>query len=240
MSRCHRFYIPDSTKYIKFDICDKGIVHQCTSVLRLWVGDSIHVFNGTDPIDHIYQIDKIDKKSIWLSWIWELQREWASKNVHILQSYPNKLSKMELIVQKCSEIWVQKIVFFRSEYSQSPDFLSKSKIDRLHKIATQSAEQSNRASIIWLDFEKTLNFDTIASAQSICFHTDPNIDLTLKDIAPNWDSNICLLIGPEWWFSEKETILFKEKNVTFVSLWTSIFRTETVAMLTSFYLLQQS
>jgi 16S rRNA (uracil1498-N3)-methyltransferase len=63
-----------------------------------------------------------------------------SHDLILYQAFPNKLSKLEYIVQKCSEIGYKKIVFFESERSQK-FVLSESKKDRLQKIATEAIEQ---------------------------------------------------------------------------------------------------
>jgi RsmE family RNA methyltransferase len=60
--------------------------------------------------------------------------------ITLYQACPNKLSKFEVIVQKCCEVGYSKIVFFESERSQK-FVLSDNKKERLNKIAIEAIEQ---------------------------------------------------------------------------------------------------
>ncbi len=62
-------------------------------------------------------------------------------NLHVFQAYPNKISTMEIIVQKLVEIGIKKLTFFPSEHSQIRD-LSEQKQLRLSSISREALEQS--------------------------------------------------------------------------------------------------
>lgn len=64
----------------------------------------------------------------------------AQKHMTLYQALPNKMEKIEWIIEKNTEIGVKKIVFFRAERSQKL-FLSDAKKERLKKIAQEALEQ---------------------------------------------------------------------------------------------------
>ena len=74
-----------------------------------------------------------------------------SFSLTLYQALPNKLSKLEHIVQKCSEVGYAKIVFFLAERSQKLS-LTPNKIQRLHTIVKEAIEQCGRNTIPQLVF----------------------------------------------------------------------------------------
>ena len=59
----------------------------------------------------------------------------------MLIALPNKQDKLELIVQKLTEIWIQRIILRPAERSVVKSF-SPNKQERLHKIMQEALEQS--------------------------------------------------------------------------------------------------
>ena len=90
---------------------------------------------------------------------WEVElQNWADKEIsaRIIKQYekpnpqaqsamlialPNKQDKLELIVQKLTEIWIQTLFLWTSERSVVKSF-SPNKQERLHKIMQEALEQS--------------------------------------------------------------------------------------------------
>ena len=78
--------------------------------------------------------------------------------LNIIQAFPNKIEKIEYVLQKGTEIWVTGFYFFRSERSQKLN-LSENKIERLERIITEATEQSGRSVIPKLIIEESLSLD---------------------------------------------------------------------------------
>jgi len=58
-------------------------------------------FDGISLQDYLYQIEKIEKKSIEFRFLEEKEKEKFPKtNIHLYQALPNKISKIEYILQK--------------------------------------------------------------------------------------------------------------------------------------------
>lgn len=94
-----RFFV-DFPLAIDMSITDSNMVHQLTRVLRIQVGESIILFSG-DGVDHEYEVQYIDKKSIQLRGKSNIIRNSESrKKVYLFQALPNKYEKIEYIIQK--------------------------------------------------------------------------------------------------------------------------------------------
>ncbi len=137
-----RIYIPNIQFSETLTLSDSDLYHQLTRVLRAKRWDEISFFDGENQEDIIYEISDISKKDISLTKKHTLQKSSdISRSLHLYQAYPNKLAKMELIVQKCTEVGYVSITFFDASYSQIHE-LSESKKHRLEKISIEASEQS--------------------------------------------------------------------------------------------------
>ena len=68
---------------------------------------------------------------------------------------PNKFEKLELIVQKCTEIGVDHLLFFPAKHSLLKE-ISSSKMERLEKISLEASEQSRSWNKIDMTFSKNV------------------------------------------------------------------------------------
>jgi RsmE family RNA methyltransferase len=60
----------------------------------------------------------------------------------------------------------------------------------------------------------------------------------LKNLSLNYTRNINLFVWPEWWFSSKEILEFEKNNFKKVFLGNRILRTETVWIISGFFIAQ--
>lgn len=236
MWQIHRFYIQDFKKSKNYQLTDKDVIHQCNKVLRLWTGDFVYFFDWENYADYKYKLQSKHDTSIEFIFTEEIQKKESLQKIVLYQAISNKLTKLEYIVQKCSEVWVNEVVFFAWMYTQTTKFLTEKKIERLKKIAIEAAEQSNRNSILQLVFEKKLDFSKIKKQNLICFNTEKNNSINLKDIKIEKEKNISIFVWPEWWFHDDEIKELWNQDAQFVYLWENILRTETVWVVTSFFI----
>lgn len=213
--------------------------HQMTRVLRMQTGDHCVFFEeGGD--DHVYEIIGIDKRAV------ELKRVSvktgmvpATPSVTLCQSLPNKLEKLEFILQKGVEVGVDEFVFFHAERSQKLALLEKKK-ERLGQITVEAVEQSGGNRVPKLRFLKDLG-ETLEYASSrgddtkiLVTHTDGQGN-KLRDIPSEYRS-ICLFVGPEGGFAPDEIAGFRTAGAMFLDLGPRILRTETAGIVTTFAL----
>ena len=239
-----RFYIEGFT-YEKedFSVRDKNIVYQLVKVLRTRIWDEIIIFNGNDPIDYVCSVKDFSKKEIELVLVNKIEKNSDNQiEINLFQGLPNKLDKVEYILQKWVEVWVSNFNFFRSERSQKLAISDKKK-ERLERIIVEAVEQCGGNVIPKLNLDSDTDFkEENFENTNIFMHTINNNSQSLQDfIWVRWDKNIIKLnifVWPEWWFSENEINDFEEKKFSRIHLWNRILRTETAWVATAFTLLQ--
>jgi 16S rRNA (uracil1498-N3)-methyltransferase len=155
-----RFYLSNTPLLLgDITLTDRDILHQLTRVLRCKIGDNYAFFDGKTPEDYVYKVTEMSKTSISLSYEQKTQKNSELDfEMTLYQALPNKFSKLEYIVQKCSEIGFSKIVFFSAERSQKL-ILSENKKERLKKIMQESIEQCGRNRLCRLEFPTSLSID---------------------------------------------------------------------------------
>lgn len=167
-----RFYIPK--KLAKIEIFENEKFHQVTRVLRMQIGEEIKIFNHLGE-EFFYKMISANKKFAefeQLSIDYSPNPEFDTE-ITLFQALPNKLEKIEWILEKNIEIGVRKFVFFRSERSQKL-FLSDSKKERLFNIAREALEQCGGRFFPEITFSDE-GFDKILAKipeNNIVLHTD--------------------------------------------------------------------
>lgn len=217
---------------------DEEIIYQLTKVLRAKINDQVIFFDGKTFCDYVYKIQSIDKKNIIFSFVSQQQKLPESKGVHLYQALPNKIDKIEDIIQKWTEVGYTHFCFFRSERSQDI-YISENKITRFEKIIQEAVEQSGRNIVPQLHFLDVLDILSI-KWQNIFFHTDADLSKKMSDISFDFSSEINIFVGPEWGFSSKENDIFLQNNFTKVYLGNNILRTQTTWIVVWFYILQNN
>lgn len=201
------------------------ILNQVRKVLRLKKWDIIYVQNSWENKTIRYEIeitDWNDKVLFGKILNEEEQIESDSKISSLIISMPNKRDKIELIVQKLTEIGIDKIIFWPSERSQIKEWNEK-KYERLLKISKEAVEQSRWWKSPEIIFTKEIK-DYIKDKEVIVF------DKTNEEAEINNDWNIVWLVGPEWWLTERDYKQLDWVNYKLKWLWETILRTETASI----------
>ncbi len=162
------------------------------------------------------------------------------RKVSMIIGLPNSFAKCQIIVQKLSEIWVHKIIFWKSDHSQWSD-LHEKKREKLSKIALESLEQCNAWELTQVKYTKGLKEveEVMKKAEHIVFG---DMEEWLPNIAEQIDlqkvTSVLWVIWPEGHFSPDELRILGELGARKVSLWGNILRTETASIVTSRWLMQ--
>lgn len=172
---------------------------------------------------------KLELENIWKEIIAKIikteENKKVSENKWIIQSILNKFDKMELIVQKLTEIWIEKIYFIPTERSVFKD-IKDSKLERFKKIAIEAAEQS----MSWYvpEIKVIKSFQEVSWTKAILdFEGENYKNIDFKDI--NF-----LVVWPEWWFHQKDLKNIKTNKI--VSLQDKVLRSETASIIWGFIL----
>lgn len=86
-------------------------------------------------------LTNIGKKEIEAEVLKEESITHSESSKYLAVALPNKFEKMELIVQKATEIGVEHLVFFPAKHSLLKE-ISDAKMERLEKISLEASEQS--------------------------------------------------------------------------------------------------
>lgn len=222
----------------KINIIGEDVNH-ISNVLRMQIGDEIQICDTDSAQNYLAQIETISKNEIKCKIIKEIESNVESKiYIHIFQGLP-KADKMELIIQKSTELGVKEITPTQMERSivkiDGKDAVKK--VQRWQKIAEVAAKQSGRDII-----PKINEIKNIKNVYQLCKNYDIVIvayenekTITLKQVLKqakkeNKFSKIAVVIGPEGGIDTKEIQNMQENGAKIITLGNRILRTETVAL----------
>ena len=172
------------------------IIRQLRKVLRASAGYLFCVQNG-DKRREVELINRTDKE-INAKILKEQSKPRLSSPAAMLIALPNKQDKLELIVQKLTEIWIQRIILRPAERSVVKSF-STNKHERLHKIMQEALEQSRGWEMPKIQF--ITNLKELYEEYQLCiFDLKENSNGKVKNI----DKPLLWVIGPEGGLTDKD------------------------------------
>lgn len=195
--------------------------------LRMRLGDIITVC--FDKTDYSCKILKISDEVINLEVLESAPSQEPSIELTLYQAVP-KLDKLELIVQKATELGAVRIVpVMTSRCVSRPDAKQfAKKRERLERIALEAAKQSGRGIIPEIldiiSFDECVNEMKALDLGLICYEKGGK---PLGDFKYPENGKIGVLIGSEGGFDEKEAQMCEEAGISPVWLGTRILRCET-------------
>ena len=217
-------------------------VNHIKNVLRKKIDDKINICNSDTQKNYECVKKNIEENKIVCKILDEVKSLAESNlNITIFQGLP-KSDKMELIIQKATELGVKTIVpvITKRTVIKLKDKDKQNKVDRWRKIAEVAAKQSGRdiiptiENIINIADIKFDEFDKIF----VLYENEEKI--SIKDEIEQLKNdnkeelNIGIVIGPEGGFAESEIEQLRlNQNVSVVTLGKRILRTETVALVVS-------
>lgn len=231
-----RFYIsPDSVKDNKIFVSGEEF-HHIVDVMRLKAGDDIDAFDGKG---NLYRgvIEKFSNKNLVISVSTCRKIDSKSKiSVALMQSIPKK-SKMDDIVEKCTELGIDEIIPVITERTivDLNGEKAVSRINRWRKIAREATKQCGRTEITEIlsvaklkDLSsKIREFDLVLIP---CLSGERK---KIKEILKNFNGKrILFLIGPEGDFTKDEIELVKASGGIPTDLGNNVLRVDTAAIST--------
>lgn len=262
MAREHRFFTQDIQdpsafqKQMTFsESLESSIFFQLTKVLRVKPGDKVcllaPIFEGSENTEFLYDVMDTNKKAVVLSLMDKrVNRNELSYELDLLLCLPNSPDKLSFILQKAVELGVKKIILVESDYSRMNQKLRE---DRLLRIVTEAAEQSERAVLpqIVTGHNLTKFLETqaqlpqkkqiYAAVERLGESKEKNVEIRNKSSDNEPDGSFSffekadvsmgamVLVGPEGGFSEAEKELISAQCNGF-SLGKRILRMETAAI----------
>ena len=199
--------------------------HFLKNVMRVKINDCVRIFDGrTGEWDS--KVLSINRDSIVLSVVKKI-KDFPDKSSDIWLIFsPIKLQRINIVIQKATELGVTRFIPILTERT----IVRRINQKRISKIIIEASEQSNRLKIPKLEeIVKLDNFLKSNQKINIIFG-DLNTNNSSLNIIKNTEP-LCVLIGPEGDFTEKEKEKILElKNLIPLKINENILRSETAAI----------
>jgi 16S rRNA (uracil1498-N3)-methyltransferase len=239
-----RLYIPD-IRILDGQISITGEkVRYLISVLRCRKGDELIIFDGRGSCLRT-TILKADRREVIAQVMEKFPCNTESPINIILVQGILKGEKMDMVVQKVTELGVMEIIPVVTERSQLRETR---KLARWKKIAGEASRQSGRSVIPIIhepvDFKKFLNTRILQfAAQGLIFYEEHGMKISeaveiikqsfnppIPPLAKGGEGGFIVIVGPEGGFTKEEVALAKEKGMLVTFLGKRILRAETAAI----------
>lgn len=230
-----RFFLPkENLRQQKAIISGQELEH-LRRVLRLRPGDRVTLFDDQGwEHEGVIQSFSRDQAQVEILRSYNADRE-SSLDLTLAQAL-GKGDKMDLIVEKATELGVKRIVPFLSSYTvpRLDQHQMERRRTRWSKIALSAAKQSGRTLIPEIleprEFEALLREPWDCELKLLLWEKEPSGGLPpIREEHPGLKS-LLLAIGPEGGFSPEEVAQAREHGFRSIRLGKRILRTETAAL----------
>lgn len=234
-----KFFVEtDQISEDKIEITGEDVNH-IRNVLRLEIGEKIKIGDKENGLNYVCEISDISKDMVVCEILEKLEGESESNiDLTVFQGLP-KADKMELIIQKGTELGVNAFipVIFKRTVVKFDEKDKLKKLARWQKIAEVAAKQSMRDSIPEIkNIENIKNLCNLISNYDIVLVAYENESKNkLKNELENLKNSksslkIAVVIGPEGGIENEEVIALKDAGCKIITLGNRILRTETVSL----------
>ncbi|MDK2820902.1 MAG: rRNA (uracil1498-N3)-methyltransferase [Clostridia bacterium] len=230
----HHFFLSYKVEANKPVVLEEENAHHAINVLRLREGEKITVADSEGK-GYVAEIKSITKKQLLAEVISTLPNPEPPIKVVLYQGWP-KGDKMDLIVEKCTELGIDSVVVVSTERSiprPNPKSINRRR-ERWQQKALAAARQSRRHHIPIV--KGPMNLSTaLAGINPNCLLIVPwekESSQSLKTILHNQNKplEIGILVGPEGGLTTEEVELARSYGGKVVTLGPRILRTETAGI----------
>ena len=204
--------------------------HHLARVLRMRVGQDIHLFNGKGGY-YISEINSIQKQGVSVIPRAYIQADRESSLRITLAQGISRGRHMDYTIQKAVELGVHRLVPLITEHSnfQSSDSKLDNKIDHWQKIIISACEQCGRNTLT--EISSPMKLDDLLKAEPEVFKIflEPYSGQSLSSVTTN-PENLVIISGPEGGFSSEELEKAHRQGCIPVKLGPRVLRTETAAV----------
>ena len=227
MTSLLRLYFPDKIQSDLSSHLTEEQSHYVKDVMRLKIGNKLTIFNTQGEWSAV--IKSYEKNVAKIKVMEKVRNSSDEKNIWLAFS-PIKQNPLNLVIQKGTELGVQKFIPILSERTVVREI----NIKRIKKIIVEASEQCNRISVPEINEPKSLKFFLSQFPKNGCLvFCDINSSQKKLKIflSKKFDGPVCILVGPEGDFSESERKIIIDLNETHsFSLAENILKAETAAL----------
>ena len=231
----HRVYVPPESLRQSNVTLSPSVAHYIRHVLRLRVGDEITAFDGTGQ-ECLIRLTSVAATHVQGERLALLAPTMLDPKPLILGQALPKGPKMDLIVEKCSELGLTTLVPLHTERTTVREASERlaTKMTRWQRIAAAAARQCGRRTLLDVQPPMALRDFCMryrsAPVKLVCWEEErqQGIRQVLEKLA--CQSPIVTVIGPEGGLTIHEVEMARTEGFTTVSLGSHLFRTETSAI----------
>ena len=224
--------MPDNRFYIDSPLSEGELLsltdsefHHLSKVMRNEVGDRIELVNGRGTLAK-GTIQQIDKHNAEIR-IESIEHSKNTLRKIILAQGLLLMHRLELVVEKGTELGASEFWFFPSERSEKMELAPK-QLERLKLISIAAMKQSGRLDLPSIEMKKPLKEWTFPSMRSYFGSVDREAPPLIKEALPP-NEPLLFFVGPEKGFSPNEKSLLQESSHG-ISLNPNTLRAETAAL----------
>lgn len=227
----HKFFTEDIESELA-RITGPDVKH-AWKVLRLKAGDDVLV-NDLAGTDYLGRIRHVNKEEVLVDLISKSDKSNESPlQITVFQGLP-KGQKMDLIVQKLSELGVVRLVPMLTHRVVPEVRNSYRKLDRLRRISLEAGKQARRSRLLEVAEPLALGdlSDELKNLDLVIVPYEEMSGAGIKSIESSIlaATQIGLVVGPEGGFEDCEIEWLMEQGAKIVTLGPRILRTETCAL----------
>lgn len=210
------------------EISDKGDVNHLKNAFRVKVGEIIRGVDG--EFEYIAKIIEIEKKEI-LCEIIEKREDGFSRETEIHAAIGMlKNDKMNLTIQKLTEIGVDKIIPF---FSKRCIIKINEKKDKWDLISKEALKQCQGVKFVEIPEPVQLDKIDFSSYDLLIVPYEAKKEATIKNLLKNLEvkpKKVLYVVGPEGGFEKSEIEFLEERGGKIVTLGNRILRAETASI----------
>ena len=203
--------------------------HHVLNVLRKKAGDKIHLFDGAGR-RYLGEISGVSAESGLKGRVLkELSETEKTATVTLFQGLP-KGSKFDYVIEKATELGVDRIIPFISQKNVIKISEDSTKLARWNRLAEAASKQCGRSTLPAIEPVQPLKLLSAQLKTGVSLLFMPDGKAVLPGLDFNSTSQINLIIGPESGFSKEEAAWMHSLRCVSVSLGSLVLRTETAGL----------
>lgn len=215
----YRFFIPTDLEGV---IPIEGDELRHLQVLRLEVNETIEIVNGRGDLAKVC-IESIEKKRAFLKVVQKSAASLPTKKLILAVPYLMP-SKLELIIEKCTEIGAWQFLLYFADHSEKKE-ISEHALKRLKALSISAMKQCGR---LFLPSIEKVSFQEVLKRREPLYFGS----LDKEENSEGFQKEAIFISGPEKGFSDKEKKALRASGVG-VSLNSNILRAETAPIVAS-------
>ena len=224
----HRFYAASGKITGSEVILDLDETRHLRDVLRLKMGDRVHVFDGEGK-EYRCSIRAIEKKTSHLAVVDEVEPASRESSLGLsLAAAVLKSDKTDLVVQKAVELGVTSFTPLTTIRTDVKVKTGDKRVERWRRIALEATKQCGRARLMTV--ADPVTFDVYIAG----LHKADAIIFSERDGEPfstiKGDKSITAILGPEGGWDDAELDLARSHNCRVITFGGRVLRAETAAI----------